>query len=484
MTTFDRPVLPDGFEVRLRDDVQRLEGGRLLVGGSPLRAVRLSAVAAALVDRGRVRVLDAPSRLVARRLLDGNLADPVPGVTPATAEVTVVIPAHDRATQLDRTLAALNPLPCVVVDDASLDPAAVARVSSRHGARLVALLRNVGPAGARNAGLALVTTPYVAFVDSDVTVGPDTLRRLTRHFADPALALVGPRVVSTSRSARPRWHERYDAASSSLDLGRRACSVRPGAAVAWLPSACVVGRVDKLAGGFDESLRIGEDVDLVWRLVEAGHTVRYDPAETAHHDTRARMRDWLGRKFAYGTGGAVLAERHGRKTAVAHLSPAMALAAGALLLRRRWSVPVAAACLVLSARSLATALPGTASSPSLVARLSLRGLGWSLRQESSLLLRHWWPAAALGAVVSGSVRRAIVTAAAVDVAAAWVEGQRGNPLTTLAGRRLDDLAYGSGLWSGALSARSLRCLGIVWAPYRPRDRTSLPVDPRQGHPHR
>lgn len=463
MTTSLAAGLPDGFEVSIRADVSCLDQGRVLVGGSPLRVITLTEGAVELMDGGRLRVVDRRSGVLAQRLLDANVADPVLAMMSPTDSITVVIPVRDRPEQLDRALAALHPLPTLVVDDGSTDPEAVAEVVGRHGARLVPLRVNVGPAGARNAGLAMVTTPYVAFVDSDVEMTADGLRRLSRHFDDPCVALVGPRVVSVARSVRPRWHERYDENASSLDLGGRACSVRPGAAVGWLPSACVVGRVDLLAGGFDDALRIGEDVDLVWRLVAAGHTVRYDPTVVARHDTRPTLAGWLGRKFAYGTGGAVLAQRHGDHVAVARLSPAMALAAGALLLRRRWSVPVAAACLARSASSLAASLPESVVTPRLVAQLSARGLGWSLRQESSLLLRHWWPAAVVGAIASRSVRRAVVTACVVDVVSAGFEGVRDRPVDAFIGRRMDDLAYGAGLWWGSLRAHSPRALAVQWA---------------------
>jgi hypothetical protein len=98
------------------------------------------------------------------------------------------------------------------------------------------------------------------------------------------VSLVGPRVAGITGSQDPRWFEEYDAAASSLTLGITPGIVRPGAAVAWLPSACLVGRTDAITPGFDAILRIGEDVDLVWRLVDAGQRVRYDPTGEAHHD--------------------------------------------------------------------------------------------------------------------------------------------------------------------------------------------------------
>lgn len=463
--------LPDGFAVRLRADLLRKDDN-LLVGGSPLRSVRLSARARGYLQGDRVVVRDKDSAQLAGRLLDANLADPeAQGAGVEPAEITVVIPVRDRPDQLDRCLAALGSLELVVVDDASKDRAAVAAVVARHGARLVRLDRNVGPAGARNAGLALVRTPYVAFVDSDVEVGPDVLLGLSAHFADRSVALVGPLVRGVCRSARPRWFEKYDVSTSSLDLGLRGSSVRPGATVAWLPSACMLARVTVVRDGldgFDERMRVGEDVDLVWRLVRAGAVVRYDPERVARHDTRSTLRGWLGRKFVYGTGGAPLAARHGDWVAPAVLGTTSAVGAAALLLRRPWSLPLAAASVAMSARGLQQVLPESSRcGVPLSLDVACRGMGWAVRQESALLLRHWWPATLGAALLSRNARRTVATALIVDGFVTVTERRGAKPLTALFGRRLDDLAYGAGLWAGAVGAHDLRCL----VPRAPRLRT-------------
>lgn len=456
--------LPDGFRVVLDPRTRRLDSGRLLVGGSPMTALRLAPPAAARLGRDLLVVTDDVSARLADRLVATNLGHPdvTADAAAAPSDLTVVVPVRDRPVQLDRCLAALGPLAVIVVDDASRDPAAVAAVAARHGARLVPLAHNVGPAGARNAGLATVTTPLVAFVDSDVQVSADALLDLTRHLTDPRVVLVGPRIVGRTHSVRPRWFETYDAAASSLTLGTRPSTVRPGAAVAWLPSACLVGRTAALASGFDETMRVGEDVDLVWRLADAGHRVRYAPDVVAHHDVRTTVRGWLGRKFVYGTGGAPLAYRHGSHTAPAVLSPAMAVAGAALLARRRWSVPVTALAVCAVSRTVHRSLPDSVPASTrlhLAVDLSVRGTGWAVRQESALLLRHWWPLSLL-AIPFPMARRALATALLVDTCVALREGADTGPSVPviLAGRRLDDLAYGSGLWWGALRARSLTTL--------------------------
>jgi len=471
--------LPDGFEVEIKPEVWPCDNGRLLVGGSPVRAMHFKHDAAEVISGGRVRVVDRRSRLVARRLLDANMADPVlvGRPIPGAETLTVVIPVRDRPRQLGRALRALRDgssasAAVVVVDDASLQPEAVAEVAAAHGARYVGLTRNVGPAGARNAGLRTVVTPLVAFVDSDVTVSTATLLALSRHFDDPAVALVAPCVVGKARSAHPRWFERYDEAASSLALGRTACSVRPGAAVAWLPSACVVARVDRVGEGFDSDMRVAEDVDLVWRLAADGHVVRYDPSYEALHDARTTLLGWMGRKFVYGTGGGDLAARHADKCATAVLTPSYAVGAAALLAGRWWSLPLTLLCTQRGVRAVTRALPDVSERSTISRLLAVRGMGWAIRQESTLLLRHWWPATFVACLMSRRVRRAAVAALAVDALVAAVERPTLNPAIVFAGRRLDDLSYGAGLWVGALRRRSLRALAIrsrplAWQESRP-----------------
>jgi hypothetical protein len=117
---------------------------------------------------------------------------------------------------------------------------------------------------------------------------------------------------------------------------------------------------------------------------------------------------------------------------------------------------------VLGARSVRGSLPEATGRDALAARLAVRGMLWALRQESALLLRHWWPAALVGALGSRHVRRAVAGAALIDAVVAVSELRSSRPRPSLAtiavGRRLDDLAYGAGLWWGAIRAHSPRVL--------------------------
>jgi len=83
-------------------------------------------------------------------------------------------------------------------------------------------------------------------------------------------------------------------------------------------------------------------------------------------------------------------------------------------------------------------------------------------QHVTCVLRHWWPAAVVGATFSRNVRRAVASAPLVDAAIALSERGRaagGVSVSTIAvGRRLDDAAYGAGLWWGVIKSRSFTAL--------------------------
>ncbi|WP_324278623.1 hypothetical protein [Blastococcus brunescens] len=88
--------------------------------------------------------------------------------------------------------------------------------------------------------------------------------------------------------------------------------------------------------------------------------------------------------------------------------------------------------------------------------------GWALARS---VTRHHWPLAISAALVSRRARRLVLAAAAVDASLAWwPHRQRVGPVRFTAARRLEDLAYGAGLWRGAVRARSAAAL----LPSRPR----------------
>jgi mycofactocin system glycosyltransferase len=459
--------LPDGFAVRLDPHARARDGGTALLGGSPLRLLRLSPRARELLRGGnRLVVGDGSSAVLAARLLDAGLAHPDLPVAEGGPDVTVVVPVKDRPAGVARLLAALRgdpatrDLPVVVVDDGSAEPVRV------DGARVLRHTVARGPAAARNAGLRVAATPLVAFLDSDCVPRAGWLAALRPHLADPRLAVVAPRIVALPDGPRS-WLTPYETAASALDMGTAPAAVRPLSAVSYVPSAALLVRRAALGHGFDETMRVAEDVDLVWRLTAAGWRVRYDPGAAVAHEHPAATVEWLRRRAFYGTGAALLAARHGSAVAPVVLSPETALAWGLAVSGRRWGRTAAAGVLAVSTVRLARRLarPGGSPPAALAAALAARGVGASGRALARAVTRHHWPVAVPAAVLSRRARRWVLAAAAGDALLAWwPQRHRVGPVRFAVARRLEDLAYGAGLWAGAIRARDPRAL----LPARPR----------------
>jgi mycofactocin system glycosyltransferase len=447
--------VPVGFRVVLDPATRFWSGGRLATGGSPWRVVRFADAALPFLAELRgghaVAVRDGVARRVARRLLDKGFAHPVRSPRPGPHPVTVVIPAFGRPGSLERCLTAVAGAEAIVVDDGSPDPAPLRRVVAEHEARLIRLPVNRGPAAARNAGLREVATPFVAFVDSDCRPEPGWLDALMPHFDDPRVAAAAPRVLPPPDTASVL--ARHEAARSALDMGARPALVKPGGRLGFVPTATLVVRVEALDGGaFDEDLRLGEDVDLVWRLIDRGWNVRYEPRARVAHEPRLHFRAWVRRRYEYGTSAAELARRHPGR-----LSPVRPSAwnLATLCLASRGHALGAAAVTSAAAVLLSRRLRGE---PRLVASVVGMGVLADAVAVGHALRREWWPlgAAALAAAPRDRTARAAAAAMLGPIALEWVRHRPAvDPIRYAALRLVEDAAYGSGVLAGAWRARSL-----------------------------
>lgn len=470
-------VGPTGARQRFRLDssCRRTGAGRVLIGGSPLRVLTLSAGGAAVIDAlqhgGEIEVRTATMARLLDRLIDLGLIHPIrsasdtddaPGVA-STAErwassVTVVTPCKDELPSHPRWACA-----SVIVDDASVPPLQQAATA----ATVVRLERNVGPGGARNAGLALVDTPFVAFVDADVDIDEGDLASLVHWFDDPSLAAVAPRIRAAEA---PGALAAFESIRSPLDLGPEPARVAPTTRVSYVPAAVLVCRTEAVRSidGFDGGLRYGEDVDLVWRLVAAGWRCRYDPSITARHRTRPTLGAWIVQRYRYGTSAAPLAQRHPGALAPLRMSGWSAAT---------WLPVVAGLPLVGALVGIGTSVALVRKLPQVPPRESLRlaGLGnlYAGRLWCETLSRAWWPIAALAALASRRLRRVVVVAWAVPVVIAGRSLRRRrrsiDPVRFVLLHLIDDLAYGAGVWVGAWRERSVAALMPSFEAWPPRD---------------
>lgn len=437
---------------------------RTVVGGAPLRLLRLTerglGVVESVLAGTETDDLGIGEQALVAKLADAGMIHPLPRPGAAglgARDVTVVIPVRDDLARVVRAVGVLAETApdlggVLVVDDGSRHPVREAVTARRwpFGLRVVRLGESAGPGAARNVGLGHVATTLVAFVDADCVATPGWLEPLVDQFFDDRVAVVAPRVVARSERGTCSYIASYEVDRSPLDLGDEPALVRPLTRVSYVPTAAVVARVDALrsVGGFDEAMRVGEDVDLIWRLVETGHDVRYEPRSVVQHDTRPTIGRWMAQRFSYGTSAAPLATRHGGNVAPAVVSRS-ALATWLLLAagHRRIAAVVAVISAVVARRRLETWSTGEAL------RLLVGGQVGAGRQLAGTLLRVWWPLALVMAVFSRRARRVVAAGALVGI----VERRPGSVAAVGLGFA-DDLAYGAGVWAGCLRERSLRAL--------------------------
>jgi mycofactocin system glycosyltransferase len=455
---------PVGPRLVLDRSVRTFRDGTVLTGGNPGRLITLSRSGVRTLDRLLGEGPRSPAeRDLSRRLVDAGMAHPTPPRTsserPEEASVTVVVPVRDRVASLDRCLASLGrDVPVVVVDDASSDPRAVAEVCARHGANLLTRAHNGGPAAARNDAIAVLDCELVAFVDSDCTVSEGWLGDLLWMFEDPDVGAVAPRV----RPDRPPGGapgsvlDRYSDGRSALDLGPEPSEVGPERTVRYLPTAALVVRGTALAEGFDSELRVGEDVDLVWRLLEEGWRIRYEPSVVVHHHEPSSWVGLLARRFHYGTSAGPLSRRHPGRLAPVDLRPGPTAVVVALLTGQR---RLAAVVGLASTATLAHQVHGRGIPIGQSVRWSAESVGWTLVGVGRAATMVAGPALLLVALRS---RRWSAAAALLVLTPPAVDWRRRrpdlDPVRWSLASVLDDMAYGAGVWAGCIRSRSFEPL--------------------------
>jgi mycofactocin system glycosyltransferase len=450
--------VPLGFRVRLDEQTLRPAADRLF-GGTPQRGLRLSAGGRAALDELLAGpVASRTAGLLARRLTDAGLAHPSPPPPTGRPDVTVLVPAFGRVDVLDACLSALGTdFPVLVVDDASPDPDAIAAVAAAHSATVLRRDVNGGPGAARNTGLAQVASEFVAFLDSDCVPGPRWIEALCAHLADPQVAAVAPRITALP-SGTPAG--RYARARGSLDMGARPSRVAPGCVVSYVPTAALVVRTDAIRAlgpaPFDPQLRVGEDVDLIWRLHGAGWRVRYEPAVRVGHREPGTWWALCRRRFRYGTSAGALAQRHPDAMRPFVLNPwALAAVAGALTRR---PVLALAGCAGLVART-APSLHRAGLPPSEITRRLVAGVGQTWLGTGRYATQFLAPALAAALLAPRGRRggrRLITTALALSgPLGGWLSQRPAlDPARYVAASIADDVAYGCGVWAGSVRART------------------------------
>jgi glycosyltransferase involved in cell wall biosynthesis len=224
---------------------------------------------------------------------------------------TVVVPAYNAERTIDECVRSLldlrypeGALELIVVDNGSSDATAGRLRTYGDRVRVMQASRR-GPSAARNAGLRGAEGEVVAFTDADCRVEPDWLARLAEPLERDEVAIAGGRILAR----RP---------ANDVELfGEVIHDHRQAIEVFDPPYAITMSWASRRAtlrelGGFDESVRRGEDVDLSYRAIQAGYQIAFVESAVVYHRNESSLAGLFREGFLHGVGGVRTRKRHER----------------------------------------------------------------------------------------------------------------------------------------------------------------------------
>ncbi|MCX6529916.1 MAG: mycofactocin system glycosyltransferase, partial [Actinobacteria bacterium] len=295
-----------------------------------------------------------------------------------------------------------------------------------------------------------VSTSHVAFIDADVQCTHEDVCELAKWWSLTQLAVLAPRVKSLNWFHNGAVIAAYEEVRSPLDMGALPARVRAGTRVSYVPSALLLCDVAALRAvdGFDESMRTGEDVDLIWRLDAAGYSCRYEPSIEVHHLPRSTTQQLVQQRMGYGESAALLAKKHRGALAPLRVSGWSTGVWASIALGFPVIGGVVAAGTAVALHRKLRFLPDAEKES---ARLATLGHLHAGKQIASAITRVWWPIALLLALVSRRARWALCLAAFVPALSDWwTTRPHLDPVRYTLLRWVDDMSYGFGVWKGVV----------------------------------
>ncbi len=227
-------------------------------------------------------------------------------------KVSVVVCSYNGSNTLRDCLDSLMRLDyleyeVVLVDDGSTD--ATSQIAKEFPQVVYQHQENRGLSEARNVGASLCTGEIIAYTDDDCVVDIHWLRYLVQAMQDQqVVAIGGPNLPPPTDS----WVAKCVAASpggpSHVMLDDLNAEHVPGCNLALV-------RTELLnLGGFDSQFRqAGDDIDICWRLLDAGKKIGFAPGAMVWHKRRSSVSAYIKQQQGYGRSEAMVHFKHPRR---------------------------------------------------------------------------------------------------------------------------------------------------------------------------
>ena len=225
-------------------------------------------------------------------------------------KVSVIVCSYNAERTLPACLDSLQQLnypnyELILVDDGSNDTTPQIAFL-RSNVRYLRHERNLGLSVARNTGLSVASGEIVAFTDADCRADADWLYYLVADLLGGEFAGIGgPNLLPPEDSLLASAVMVSPGGPAHVMLTDRQAEHIPGCNMAFFKSAL------EEIGGFDPIFHTaGDDVDVCWRLQEAGYKLGFSPAAFVWHYRRSTVREYLKQQHGYGEAEALLVRKH------------------------------------------------------------------------------------------------------------------------------------------------------------------------------
>lgn len=237
-----------------------------------------------------------------------------------------MIPTYNRPGRIGPLISSLTSLEyerdkfeTIVVDDGgdtSLEP--IVR-KFQNDLRLTLLTQdNTGPSGARNLGATWAQGEYLAFIDDDCLPDPSWLQSLADRFETDPSCIYGGRAVNALRG-------NFCSTATQLLADYLSENYKPGDNLGgFFPTnnLAIPREIFVDIGGFDATMRFGEDRDFCYRLQSRGYRFAFAPEAVVYHFHALNLLTLLQLHFSYGLGTFQFRKRYSpRRPGAVKLNP-------------------------------------------------------------------------------------------------------------------------------------------------------------------
>jgi len=194
----------------------------------------------------------------------------------------------------------------IVINDGSTDATPI--IAAEFDVKLIST-PNQGLSAARNLGASVAKGEIISYIDDDAIPDPDWLLYLATSFLNTNCAAVGgPNIAPNEVTFIADCVDHSPGSPSHVLFTDMEAEHIPGCNFSIRKAA-----LNEL-GGFDPQFRAaGDDVDLCWRIVDAGFKIGFNPGAMVFHHRRRTIRSYWKQQFGYGKAEALLERKWPQK---------------------------------------------------------------------------------------------------------------------------------------------------------------------------